>query len=321
MLVCIATTANTFDEDGLQVPEARRCTLSECGPSFTAPLARPALVKIASARVSSGEESARGQTMRLFHVRCSRNPTPTEGGQATILQKITGQTYESYGNVSRSRSTMYETLPFDGQGLVCEAPEPAQHVQPAPDVVPWRLLFALEWNDRMRGRLLGYARRVAASIAEAGGAAGDACAEDLLHECIEATFSGELTWDPSATSLEPYLRSRLRARGRDERRRALQRPTRSIDEGGEEGDKSSALDEAEAALEGLREQDPEAAAALLLHLEEESAGDDEVRAILEAAHAGAAGKAQILEATGLSEKAYRNARLRLRRLGDRFHAE
>ena len=181
----------------------------------------------------------------------------------------------------------------------------------------WRAMFDEQCHDEMLRRVRRYARRVASSVAEAGGLGGEACAEELVQDCLTDTIAGLLVWDPAIATLEHHLMSRIRSRGRDERHRALQNPHWSIDVSPDEDDSSSsALDEAEQAL--ILSQDEAAeryASARLALMREHAASDSNVREILEAVDNGAEGKAEILVASGLSEKAYRNARLRLRRLG------
>jgi hypothetical protein len=237
------------------------------------------------------------------------------------LQHITGQHYETRERAERHAPTMYASLSETHSDSSVDL-EPMAPEAPPAATVPWKLLFAIQCDARMMDRVRRYARRVAASVADAGGLGGDACAEELMHDCLVATYAGELTWDPAATSLESYLMSRIRARGRDERRRALRCPTSSLDEkDGDEDEGTTVLDEAEAALRSRYEDEPEQPERpRVFQLREHAVDDQEALAILDAAAAGASSKAEILRATGLSEKEYRNARLRLRRLSDRLLA-
>jgi hypothetical protein len=174
----------------------------------------------------------------------------------------------------------------------------------------------------MLRRVRRYAGRIAASVAEAGGLGGDDGAEELVQECLADTIAGDLTWDPAVATLESHLMSRIRARGRDERRRARQHPHASMDEACDEGeDGATVLEEVEEALgqrQRQRDTTEDHARRRMLQLREHAAEDPDLRAILDAVDEGAEGKAEILAATGLPENAYRNARLRLRRLGDRI---
>jgi hypothetical protein len=182
----------------------------------------------------------------------------------------------------------------------------------------WGAMFDEQCSVEMLRRVRRYARRVASSIAEAGGLGGESCADELLQDCVTDTISGVLVWDPAITMLEHHLMARIRSRGRDERHRVLQHPHRSIDAVDGEGEDSAALDEAEQALLSSRDEAAERyATARLALMREHAATDPDLQAILDAADNGAEGKAEILAASGLTEKAYRNARLRLRRLGDR----
>lgn len=186
----------------------------------------------------------------------------------------------------------------------------------------WGAMFGEQCNVEMLRRVRRYARRVASSIAEAGGLGGESCADELLQDCVTDTISGVLIWDPATTALEHHLMARIRSRGRDERHRVLQHPHRSIDAIDSEEENSPTLAEADQAL--ISSQDEAAkryATARLALMREQAAADPDLQAILDAVEQGAEGKAEILAASGLTEKAYRNARLRLRRLGDRAPAD
>ena len=194
----------------------------------------------------------------------------------------------------------------------------------------WGTMFAAQCTGDMLRRVRRYAHRIASSVAEVGGIGGEACAEELLQDCIADTLSGVLVWDPAVVTLESYLMSRIRSRGRDERHRVLKLPHASIDVSPDEDDAGpSVLDEAEQAL--ILGQDEAAerrartfecrASACLTQVRDQADRDPDLRAVLDAVDRGAEGKSEILAASGLSDKAYRNARLRLRRLGDRLLAD
>lgn len=186
--------------------------------------------------------------------------------------------------------------------------------------LPWTVVFMIQHNEALLRKVRRYARRISASVAEAGGIGGETYAEELVQDAITDTAAGVLTWDPSAATLESHLMSRIRSRGRDERRRALQVPHLSFDEPAEdEGESSTVLEEVEQTLcPPQHDADAEHARDRMKRLRALATADADLQGILDAIDDGAEGKAEILAATGLSERAYRNARVRLCRLGDQI---
>lgn len=181
----------------------------------------------------------------------------------------------------------------------------------------WKRAFVEQYREN-RERVQRYARRVARSVANAGGSGGDYYADELLQDALGDTVAGVLRWDPAVTTLELHLISRIRSRARDERRRLRSVRHESIDEDpGDEDEGVSVIDEMEGALAAPAEGAAvEHARGRLALLAEKTHDDPELHAVLEAIADGAEGRDQILSATGLSGKDYRNARVRLSRLGD-----
>jgi hypothetical protein len=113
--------------------------------------------------------------------------------------------------------------------------------------------------------------------------------------------------------------SRIRSRARDERRRASEAPHVSIDAPTEsDGGESCALHEAELMLASQHDDNDRARRARRRSNHRAVLADDpEAIAILDAIERGFTKKRDILRVTGLSERAYRNARDRFSYLRSR----
>lgn len=180
-----------------------------------------------------------------------------------------------------------------------------------------RTLVRTHCDSGLLARVRHYARKIAAAVSEAGGFGGDAYAEDLLQDALADTLAGVLRWDPEVATLESHLMSRIRSRGRDTRRRAVAYPHVSIDApADEESDAPSPVEEAEAAWAVLEDQGQwSRSEEHLQHLFSLAAEDEEVWAVLTVLRTGNLGREDILRITGLSARAYRNARHRLAVMG------
>jgi DNA-directed RNA polymerase specialized sigma24 family protein len=226
--------------------------------------------------------------MRLAHGQVEQGGD--DGGDAT----------PAVGEPSHSSGTMFEAGTESGGPIV---PLPSDVLE----------AFKAQCDRELNNRVTRYARRLAAAVADLGGSGGDALAEDMVQEALLDTYRGVLRWDPAAASLEFHLTSRIRSRARDERRRAVAYPHVSLSTPAkEESEGPSFLEEAEAALSV--QQEAEARARRVRRrgvMKKLIAEDPDVRAILNAVEDGATTKADILRATGLSTREYRNARDRL----------
>jgi DNA-directed RNA polymerase specialized sigma24 family protein len=173
--------------------------------------------------------------------------------------------------------------------------------------------FKVQCNRELLIRVTRYARRLAVGVTDLGGSGGDSLADDLVQEALLDTRTGVLRWDPAAASLELHLTSRIRSRARDERRRAVAYPHVSLSTPAkEEGEGVSFMEEAEAALSVQQEAEARAQRVRRRGALKRLIGEDpDLRAILNAVEDGAKTKADILRATGLSARQYRNARDRL----------
>ena len=171
-------------------------------------------------------------------------------------------------------------------------------------------LFTAQCTRELWERVGRYARRAAARVSELGGIGGDALGEELLQDALRDTLEGTLRWDPEAASLESHLVSRIRSRARDERRRAREAPLLSIDAPTEaDSGESPVLQEAEAMLARQHNDDDRALRARRRSNRRAVLADDpEAIAILDAIERGFTKKRDILRVTGLTERAYRNAR-------------
>lgn len=180
-------------------------------------------------------------------------------------------------------------------------------------------LFTAQCTHELWERVARYARKAAARVCELGGSGGDALGDELVQDAFRDTLDGTLRWDPEAASLESHLVSRIRSRARDERRRAREAPHVSIDAPTEsDGDERSVLHEAEVILARQHDDNDRARRARLRSNRRAVLADDpEAIAVLDAIERGFTKKRDILRVTGLSERAYRNARDRFTYLRSR----
>lgn len=170
--------------------------------------------------------------------------------------------------------------------------------------------FTAQCTHELWERVGRYARKAAARVSELGGIGGDALGEELVQDAFRDTLDGTLRWDPEAASLESHLVSRIRSRARDERRRAREVPLLSLDAQTEaDGVESPVLHEAEAMLARQHDDDDRTLRARRRNNRRAVLADDpEAIAILDAIERGYTKKRDILRVTGLTERAYRNAR-------------
>jgi hypothetical protein len=188
----------------------------------------------------------------------------------------------------------------------------------------WIDAFEAQTTAAMVRRVRRYAHKLAQSVASAGGVGGDFYAHELVQDALTDTLTGVLRWDPRATSLEGHLSSRIRSRARHDRVAAAAAGHESIDVDRDDDDhEGGVLEEAEAALlqwqgDAAAADDARRAVAKMRALAQD---DPEVLAIMDAFDDGAENKPEVMAATRLSAKAYRNARDRLCRLGRRVVAD
>lgn len=181
----------------------------------------------------------------------------------------------------------------------------------------WIDAFEAQCTKELYKRLKRYAARRARGLARAGAAADDNYLCGLVQDALADTSLGVLRWDPGAKSLEAHARDTIAARAHHDRRHARRFPHESVDVLAGDGPPTT-MAEIEASLH----QEPDAAGAdpyarateVIARLRTRAAQDREVLLLLDAFAEAPRDRKQVMEITGFSSAAYRNARSRLTRL-------
>lgn len=177
----------------------------------------------------------------------------------------------------------------------------------------WIDAFATQCTHEMRLRAKRYAARRARGVGKAGGYVDDYYVRELVENALADTLLGDVRWDPNDEMLESHVMDVIKSRTRHDRVRAGRFQRSSID--AREG--SYARAEIESSLQQDRDGDhgeTRFAVEVLVQLQGLAENDRQVLQLLNAIASGARTKAEILELSELSAKAYRNARDRLSRL-------
>jgi hypothetical protein len=191
---------------------------------------------------------------------------------------------------------------------------------PPPPFLPsevWIETFAEQCTAQLYEDSRKFAARRAVGVQKAGGVVDDYYIRELVQNVMSDTATGVLVWDPAAKSLKAHVRDAIRARTHHDRVRAKRYRHEALDVFDLEAP-SDLLGEVEAALEAHAPGASPALAALsagwLVELQELAGSDAVLVHIIDAFEAGATTKADVLHHTGLSEKEYLAARMRLVRL-------
>lgn len=197
-----------------------------------------------------------------------------------------------------------------------EATEPA----PVPFLPSeeWIDAFKTQCTDAMRMDLRTYARRRGRGVGRAGAYVDDSYADDLVANALADTLFGVVAWEPSAKTLYQHAEDTIRYRTRHDRHRAKRFRHERLDAPTSAAERRATGGLVEAALK----QDHNDASAqtaifaneVLTRVRELASGDDDVLLYLDAIVAGAQSRSEIMEATKMSAKTFRNTRDRLGRL-------
>jgi hypothetical protein len=180
--------------------------------------------------------------------------------------------------------------------------------------------FERELTPDVARRLLELATRRTAMLRAAGVTVASDEAKLLVQEALTETLSRAERWDPGEATLAAHLSGVVRRRSwaKLSQARKLRALAIEVVTGGKSRDGAAAQAEAPsepAALQPIwREGARELAQRILAGLSEKGAEDAAVRLILEAYCDGAATRAQVLAASGLTVEEYAGARRRLDRL-------
>ena len=164
----------------------------------------------------------------------------------------------------------------------------------------WIEAFEAQNTQELRKRALRFARSRARFVARAGGRADELYMAELVQDALTDTLFGTLTWDPAVCTLERHVFMTIRYRTRNDRLSALRFRDESV-LAGMESDAPSAesLAFSGEVLEQVR------------NLADE---DQAILRVVDAIEQGASEPAEIMSIAKMSEKTYKNTRLRLARL-------
>lgn len=192
------------------------------------------------------------------------------------------------------------------------------------DVLPfhpaeeWIDGFKAQCTEAMRLDLRSYARCRAKGVGRAGAHVDDAYADDLVADALADTLFGVIAWEPSAKTLYQHCEDTIRYRTRDDRKHARRYQVKRIDAPRSSGELKATRGLVEASMR--RDHAAESAettlfaSEVLAHVRRLAASDPPVLRYVDAIMAGAQTRTEIMEAAGLSTKAFRNTRDRLGRL-------
>lgn len=201
---------------------------------------------------------------------------------------------------------------------------PAQH-QRSDATSCSQFIPSQEWNDAFKTqctiglykRLKIFATRRAKGVAKAGAFVDDYYASELVQDALADTTLGTLSWDPAAKSLEAHIRDAIATRTYHDRRRARRFRHESVDMLASDAPRSM-MAEIEASLQSRTDHRhaelASHAADTITNLRKLAPQDRDVLLLLDAFRQGSTSRRDILRVTGLSAKAYHNARGRLGRL-------
>jgi hypothetical protein len=170
--------------------------------------------------------------------------------------------------------------------------------------------FTEQATAALRRKAAGYARRRARIVERSGGRGDAAYVEDMVEDVLADTLLGDLSWDPGRMSLEKHVEIAIRSRTGHDWRRAQRLQHAPLEALGE-----SEMTEMEDALTRTRSvsqaEEMLATAQTLEKIRELAAGDRTVVALLDAICEGHIDRADLMQAAGMSKRAYRATRRRL----------
>ena len=172
-----------------------------------------------------------------------------------------------------------------------------------------------------------YASSRAAQIVQVGGTGDDDYVEDVVQSAFTDTYLGTLAWDPRRSSLEAHVILAIKSRTRHDREQAVKQRKRGMRHVSFDLHHNTATRgdvEASLAREAEHDHDVHATAERALATLRAIATDeraDDVLILLDAYRTGAYSKPEVLAATTLTAKRYRNARARLATFTKRLPAE
>jgi hypothetical protein len=181
----------------------------------------------------------------------------------------------------------------------------------------WIDAFDQQNTSELRKKAKRFARSRARFVARAGGRGDDLYVSELVQDVLTDTLFGVLSWDPAVVPLEVHVIGAIRCRTKNDRQRALRFRHCSLDA----GDRSAAaamMCEVETSLAASRSTpSPESltfSAQVLDQVRALAGHDAPILRIIDAIELGASEPAEIMSVASMSEKVYKQARLRLGRI-------
>lgn len=179
----------------------------------------------------------------------------------------------------------------------------------------WIDAFKTQCTEKLRLDLRAYARVRARGVRRVGGLGDHAYADDLVADALADTLFGVIAWAPCAKPLYDHARDTIRYRTRDDRKHAKRYQVKRMDAPRTGGELRATRGLVEASLQHDHAAESADTAILasevLDQLRQLAAGDPPVLRYLDALAAGASTRPEIMEAAGLSMRAFRNTRDRL----------
>ncbi len=189
----------------------------------------------------------------------------------------------------------------------------------------WIEDFAKQCTDRMRLDLREYAQWRARGVRRMGGNVSSTYADEMVADAIADTLCGVVDWRHDAKSLYQHLEDTIKYRTRHHRKHAEHYKHDRIDAADSSADRRATRGVLEASMlhdrSGATADDAIFAGEVLDHLRALAANDPPVLRYLGAMVAGSTTRAEIMEATGMGMKTFRNARDRLGRMVDQLDQE
>jgi hypothetical protein len=194
--------------------------------------------------------------------------------------------------------------------------DPLPRLPPSHPSDAWMAAFAEQCTAALYVDAKRFAARRAGAVRKQGGLVDDYYVRELVQNVLADTVAGVLRWDPTIKALAEHVWDSIRTRTNHDRIRAERFQHEPIDvfDPAAPGD---LLGEIEAALEDrAASPTPELApwtAELLATCRRRAAGSPTILRMLNAIEDGATTRAEVMQATGMSEVEYHAARVRLGR--------
>ncbi len=186
----------------------------------------------------------------------------------------------------------------------------------------WIDEFKRQCTDELRLAMQRFAKRKLHGIGKYGALVDDDAASELVQNILGDALLGKRSWDPAKKSLRQHVEDVIHSRAYHMRKRAKQYRHERIDAFEPGAEKHAARGELEASIHMDRaDDDPESVAdarTVIEQIRELASGDQLVDRFLDAHVAGAKTREDIMHAAKMSQRTFRTARVRVRRLAEQL---